>query len=642
MRFLFKILLIFVLSAPVCYTNAQTCSGSLGDPIVNFNFGSGSNPGSPVAATNYTFTSTDCPPDGSYTVRSNTAQCFGSTWHTLTQDHTGNPNGYFMLINASVAPSAFYVDTVRGLCPNTTYEFAAWILNVILPTACNGNTNQPNITFSIEQTDGTVLQSTPTGNIPPTSSPMWIRKPTFFTTGAGVTDIVLRMVNNAPGGCGNDLALDDITFRACGPLITPSIVGTTNNIATVCEGIAQNINLSATVSAGYNMPAYQWQQSFNGAPFTDIAGANNTSFTKNFPASSPVGVYTFRLTAAETGNFGSLNCRINSTAITVNVVSKPIVTVNNGSPVCAGSSLQLSATGGVSYRWSGPNNFIDSVSDPVRNNVQQIDAGTYTVIGKNIEGCSNTTSTNVIINPAPIATTGIQDTSICVGQTIQLLAAGNGTYRWFPLNNISGETTATPFVNPKDTTLYYVVITNQFNCTDSASTLVNVLKKPVVNAGPDKIIVSGQSTQLNGMVTGNDGSFEWSPPNFINNVQILNPIVNPPADALYILTAGANKCGSANDSVTVKIYQGIFIPSAFSPNGDNLNDTWNIPSLQAYPLHELFVFDRYGQIVFERKNTNTAWNGKFNNLQLPSGAYTYLINLKNGLQVIRGSVLLVR
>src|SRR5689334_5692514 len=92
---------------------AQLCSGSLGDPIVNITFGAGPNPGAPLssAATNYLYTATDCPNDGSYTVRNSTANCFSNSWHTLTSDHTGNPNGYFMVVNASYQPSSFYVDT---------------------------------------------------------------------------------------------------------------------------------------------------------------------------------------------------------------------------------------------------------------------------------------------------------------------------------------------------------------------------------------------------------------------------------------------------------------------------------------------------------------------------------------------------
>ena len=74
-----------------------------------------------------------------------------------------------MVINASFNPGDFFVKTVDGLCPNTTYEFAAWIFNVLEPFACRGQGIKPNITFNIEKTDGTVLQSYQTGDIPPNS-----------------------------------------------------------------------------------------------------------------------------------------------------------------------------------------------------------------------------------------------------------------------------------------------------------------------------------------------------------------------------------------------------------------------------------------------------------------------------------------
>ncbi|MBS1564227.1 MAG: hypothetical protein JST39_07545, partial [Bacteroidetes bacterium] len=98
---------------------AQLCSGSLGDPVVNITFGTGSNPGAPLKTTNYTYVSTDCPADGYYTVRNSTSNCFNN-WFTLTEDHTpGDVNGYMMLVNASYSKGDFYVDTVHNLCSGT-------------------------------------------------------------------------------------------------------------------------------------------------------------------------------------------------------------------------------------------------------------------------------------------------------------------------------------------------------------------------------------------------------------------------------------------------------------------------------------------------------------------------------------------
>ena len=161
----FLLWILSVLLSKISY--AQLCQGSLGDPIVNITFGSGANPGAPLkaATTSYQYVSSDCPGDGFYTVRTNTVNCFGSTWHTVNSDHTGDPNGYFMLINASFQPSAFYLDTVKGLCGGTTYEFAAWVLNVLKPSACSPNPTQPNLTFTTEATDGSVLQTYNTNTI---------------------------------------------------------------------------------------------------------------------------------------------------------------------------------------------------------------------------------------------------------------------------------------------------------------------------------------------------------------------------------------------------------------------------------------------------------------------------------------------
>ncbi len=243
---------------------AQLCQGSLGDPIVNISFGSGANPGPPLSAatTNYSFRSGDCPNDGFYSVVNRTSACFSSTWHSVSSDHTGNANGYFMLVNASYQPSAFYIDTVDVLCHSTTYEFAAWILNMIRLSTCANGSIQPNLTFSVEKTDGTVLQSVNTGDIPSSPVPTWKQYGFFFTTPADVSRVVVRIVNNAPGGCGNDLALDDITFRPCGPLLDASIAGG-QVVKEFCEGEAQPQVFTCKVSAGYTNPYFQWQESLD-------------------------------------------------------------------------------------------------------------------------------------------------------------------------------------------------------------------------------------------------------------------------------------------------------------------------------------------------------------------------------------------
>jgi hypothetical protein len=108
------ILLLLVLTSIT--GQGQLCTGSLGDPVINITFGSGSNPGPQLraASTNYIYVASDCPNDGQYTLTSSTSNCFGSTWYSAGEDHTpGDVNGYVMLVNASYNPGDFYIDTIK-------------------------------------------------------------------------------------------------------------------------------------------------------------------------------------------------------------------------------------------------------------------------------------------------------------------------------------------------------------------------------------------------------------------------------------------------------------------------------------------------------------------------------------------------
>jgi hypothetical protein len=168
-------LLIFILAA---LQARSQCTQSLGTPIINETFGSGTEPNGPalpLGITNFEyFGGGQCPEDGDYSIVNQTSGCFG-VWNTVT-DHTGDPNGYFMLVNASYQPSDFFVQTVNGLCDGTTYQFAAWIINMF---AVSGGI-APNITFTIEKTDGTILSTYNTDNIPYSNPGVWTQYGLFF------------------------------------------------------------------------------------------------------------------------------------------------------------------------------------------------------------------------------------------------------------------------------------------------------------------------------------------------------------------------------------------------------------------------------------------------------------------------------
>lgn len=637
---LFFISLLLIISQ----TNAQLCQGSLGDPIINITFGNGANPGAPLfaAATSYQYVNNDCPRDGFYTVRNNTINCFNSTWHTVNADHTGDGGGYFMLVNASFQPGAFYLDTVKGLCGNTTYEFAAWIMNVLLPSACNNAGIQPNLTFNIEQTDGTILKSFNTNNIASSATPTWKQYGFYFTTSPSTSDIVLRIVNNAPGGCGNDLALDDITFRPCGPLVSGTIDGQPVTSANFCVGTQHTYTLSSTTSAGFTNPAFQWQSRNSSGAWTDIPLANANTYVISFLQNSVPGIYEYRLAVAQPGNINSIQCRIYSQPFTFTIYQNPVTTADNNGPICEGGAATFNASGGTQYQWTGPNGFTSNGSTFTINNILLSHAGKYYVTVTNQNNCSHADSTIIVVNPKPSTTINLTTATICEGDSIQLIANGGLSFQWIPPRGLSAANIYNPKASPSNTTAYSVVAFNQAGCRDTAKATVTVIPKPVANAGPDKIIFKGETVQLSGSVNGS-GNYTWSPATDINNIHALQPLVNPVVNTNYILTFDPGSgCGTSSDTMSVKVYNGIYVPNAFSPNGDGINDTWNIAGLGACPAFEVSVYSRWGQLVFHTQNSIAGWNGTYKGISMPEGVYTYYIKTCTGSGVIKGTVLLIR
>jgi gliding motility-associated-like protein len=626
--------------------NAQLCTGSLGDPIVHISFGRGSNPGGslPAASTTYQYVTNDCPNDGFYTVRNATASCFGNSWHSASADHTGDGNGYFMLVNASVQPGAFYIDTVRGLCGGTTYEFAAWIMNVLLPASCSGSGTRPDLTLSIERTDGTVLQTYNTGNIVATNTPTWNQYGSFFTTPAGVTDVVLRIVNNAPGGCGNDLALDDITFRACGPQVTGTIDGIPDYDTAFCEGPSKTFVLNCTVSGGFTMPVFQWQQRTIPQPnWTDIPGATTNSFPASFIANASPGLYEFRLAVAESGNMGSSACRVYSKSFSIIINANPVTTAANDGPACTGGDLQLSATGGALYNWTGPNAFTATGTPVAITGIQPAQAGKYYVTVSSTAGCTHLDSTIVVVNPVPTAATNFTEDTVCEDDSSQLSASGGVGYQWIPVTGLSNPLIANPKASPPQTTQYSVIVANAFGCKDTAELVITIIPKPVANAGPDKAIFEGQSVQLSGSVNGTGNTYSWSPAINIDDVNSLQPRVNPPSDQQYILTAVSDfGCGNHSDAVMVKVYKDIFIPTAFTPNNDGLNDDWKILGLEALDKYKVSVYNRWGEPVFQTTDQPRGWDGTLKGMAQPAGIYIYYVERGAEKRVMKGTILLIR
>ncbi len=659
MRFFYRFFWILFFAVTVNFkADAQTCTGSLGEPAIKETFGAGKTYGVgislPSGETNLQYVADECGgQDDTYAITTSTlSSCKGATWQTIGQDHTGNRYGYFMLVNASYAPSIFYTQKVDGskLCPNTTYFFGAYIMNVLRDLSFTKNYVKPNITFRIESVSGNLLGSFNTGDIPSIKENdpiVFTQYGGFFKSTANGEDLIIKMVNNAPGGLGNDFAMDDISFSPCGELIQIGFGVPTDNAS---KSACVHDNLSYTlVSAqnGYSNPDYQWQQNFNdGKGWINIAGAKASTLPVSLQ-NTVAGSYQYRVGILNQAQVGSEACRIYSYPLTVNVYSPPAITVAPTTSTCIGQPLYLSSTGGDSYLWTGPNNFTSTESSPlVTNSASTNNNGTYYVTVAN-HGCSNLQQTQVSVFPAP-SVSPLTDITICEGSSVQL--NGNGTnvthYKWSPATGLSDANVANPTASPSVTTTYILSVNND-GCPEvapTASLTITVLKKPVADAGKSFKIFEGESIRLQGKVTGTSSSTFWTPASYLDNPNSLTPLAAPPGDLTYTLhAAAAMGCGESTGTVFIRVYKKLGIPNTFTPNNDGINDLWNIVNIDSYPLADVNVYNRYGILVFHSIGYPKAWNGTYNYAPLSIGTYYYMIDLKeDNLPKMSGWLLIAR
>jgi gliding motility-associated-like protein len=648
---------------------AQTsCTGGLGDPIVDITFGQGAAAGTgpelAAGITNLTYQPADCPEDGYYTIITETLGCFGPTWWDVLQDHTGNPNGYFMLINASFEPNDFYVQTVNGLCGGTSYQFAAWVLNLV----SRPGEILPNITFNIEKTDGTVLQSYTTGDIPETVGALWKQYAFYFTTPAGVNSVILRMTNNAPGGNGNDIGLDDITFRPAGSSIQETIVGFPSDTIQLCANQQPELTVDATVASCYPSEDVQWQESVDtGGSWTNISGAGTTVLTR--PAMAP-GLYLYRLLAAQTGNLGNSSCEVASQPVSVDVirVPSPAVTASSLDTIaCLGLSEVFNAApvdGGLSpdYQWllnglpAGGDSAVFTFSGLHSGDKVEVVMTSDAVCVMNPVVQSNIVSLPVV--PVPVTGVGINAsaTQVCADSVVVFTAAPfNGgsspDYQW-QVNGVAAGGDSAIFSDGRlqNGDVVNVVMTGSLVCSQPVEALqpvtMTVYPLPVIGLDSSVVIAGGSSIRLMPLVSGDIAGYAWTPAAGLDDALIAEPVAAPVGRTAYRLSVVTVDGCTASAVEIVEVYYDVRMPSAFTPNGDGKNDLFRIPPSYPVTLKRLAVYDRKGMLVFNTENTGEGWDGSFNGHRQPAGVYVWWLEFNNPLtkhvEARKGTVVLIR
>ncbi len=595
-----RLLFIAALFGIALQLSGQSCTGNLGDNIfTDGDFGAGPAnifPVDPQIAPGYIYSTQPPPNDGFYTLTNNIGQWASNFGWMTIGDNSPNPNGYMMVVNASFDPGLFYQQEVTGLCENTLYEFSVDVFNLI---RSGSNLIRPNISFLL---DGAIVYNT--GNVP--ENEQWNTYGFTFTTLPNQTSVTLSLANNAPGGQGNDIALDNISFRPCGPeaLILP------DTVVDLCEN-GSTLDLEATIVGNqYPTPYIQWQQSFDqGLTWVDISGANGIIYTHT---SLTGGIYYYRyLLANDPNNLLNSRCRITSNVKIINIVPTFFSisdTLCDGLVYPFGNSLLT--TSGV---------YIDSLTTST--------------------GCDSIVSLDLTFVPNEIsAVIDFADPSCSYldDGTFEVSAVSNGTPPYSFSFDGSPSDIGLPISN-LSAGGYGFSIVDRYQCQfDSSLVLVSPPPFTVDLSGATEVSL-GDSVEVIALANDPIAQYTWMP-DWVGCDTGCSPVTFLPQNTGYLtLTATSEQNCVATDSVLIIVNEvrNVFIPSAFTPNGDGLNDVFmvigDIPSAQQ--VDQLLIFNRWGGVVFENSNfplndPAQGWDGNWRGQPIAEGVYPYVAQVR--------------
>ncbi|MBC8173140.1 MAG: choice-of-anchor L domain-containing protein [Chitinophagales bacterium] len=310
-------------------------------------------------------------------------------------------------------------------------------------------------------------------------------------------------------------------------------------------------------------------------------------------------------------------------SVDVEVLSPPTMNTSGDDEICIGESIDISASGAVSYAWSPAATLDDPASsDPTA--TPEVTT-TYSVTGSNLIGCSSTEELTIVVHTLPDISAE-PNTLVCYGEEVDLHADGGVEYVWSPTDNLDNAFIADPVAMIYETITYEVTGTDANGCENSASITIELDPVPYAQAFGDTIIYLGESAYLNGI---GGGDFFWSPAVSLDDPNSLNPIATPGETTTYILTVSSTAGCVSYDSVTIVVINEplVLFPNAFSPNGDGINDMYTFISRGDIASFIFMIYNRWGELLFETNVFSAGWDGKIDGSDQPIGSYAYVISL---------------
>lgn len=409
------------------------CQGVLGQNIITGgDFGSGQanvllpDPG---FAPGYTYQENPPPNDGFYTITNNT-----STWGDFAvdwldfEDNSDDPQGYMMVVNATAGQTGLFFEQSLSLCANTTYQFSVDIINV---QPAGNNFILPDIAFLV---NGQPLYIS--GSVP--EDEVWHTYGFTFTTGPDVSETKLALRNNAPGGIGNDFAMDNISLRPCGPQL--SVV-----FDPVCAG--NPVQLKADIG----LPDYvlQWLESTDGGiSWTELVGETDSLLYIESPVAGTL--ISFRA-AKSTAQLSDPSCRTEAAPVEVAYPASTETFIDT--VLCYGDL------------WEG----MRMVSDTQ-----------FVAILSGSNGCDSTVDTRIKVGGLPSSLVLVPDAEVQVigpGEQIRLEIVSEvdpASVVWSPAEGLSCTDCPNPVAAPVRTTEYRLDVLDVYGCPFGKSITIEV------------------------------------------------------------------------------------------------------------------------------------------------------------------------
>ncbi len=376
-----------------------------------------------------------------------------------------------------------------------------------------------------------------------------------------------------------------------------------------------------TLSASSNFPAlnYQWSSNSN---FTDTL---NASLLDSTLTTSIIGATYYFVKIS----WGQACYDFDSVLVTPRVI---LNTLQLNNPKCFGDTngyIEVQANGGIgpySYNWSS------GQSLPTINSLA---GGNYSVTATDIVGCFAIDTFN-LVEPLALTTNSlalnIPCQTACIGKAWANPSGGTLPYSW--QWNDAGNQSTNPATNLCAGN-YIVTVTDYNNC--QILDTINIIDSSIyiiLNATvSDDTIYEGQEVQIISNYLGQTYAYSWTPTNGLNNPSIYNPKATPSVSTTYFLSVTDPNGCSWYDTVAIYVIDVIcdepyiYVPNAFTPDGDGRNDILYVRSSVGYDV-EFKIFNRWGEMVFEAQSLNHGWDGTFKGKKVDSGVFDYYVQLR--------------